>query len=54
MPPKKDAAPANTTIEGYDVKETRILAAAFLSSLGADKVRSIWPLLTASILLHQR
>ncbi|KAJ4376736.1 hypothetical protein N0V86_006853 [Didymella sp. IMI 355093] len=42
MPPKKDAAPANITIEGYDVKETRILAAAFLSSLGADKYD--WPL----------
>lgn len=40
MPPKKEAAPANTTIEGYDVKETRILAAAFVSSLSADKVRN--------------
>ncbi|KAF3031786.1 hypothetical protein E8E12_000280 [Didymella heteroderae] len=42
MAPKKEAAPANNTIEGYDVKETRILAAAFVSSLGADKYD--WPL----------
>lgn len=39
MPPKKETAPANTVITGFDVKETRILAAAFVSSLGADKVR---------------
>lgn len=39
MPPKKEAVAPNTTIEGYDVKETRILAAAFVSSLGAGKVR---------------
>ncbi|KAF3037001.1 hypothetical protein E8E11_005762 [Didymella keratinophila] len=42
MPPKKEAAAPNTTIEGYDVKETRILAAAFVSSLGAGKYD--WPL----------
>ncbi|KAF1927111.1 uncharacterized protein M421DRAFT_6313 [Didymella exigua CBS 183.55] len=42
MAPKKVAPPPNTTIEGYDVKETRILAAAFVSSLGADKYN--WPL----------
>lgn len=39
MAPKKDAVAPETTITGYDTKETRILAAAFVSSLGSDKVR---------------
>ncbi|KAL1598249.1 hypothetical protein SLS59_006933 [Nothophoma quercina] len=37
MPPKKDVPAAPTTIEGYDNKETRLLAAAFVSSIGPDK-----------------
>jgi hypothetical protein len=54
MPPKKEAAAPNTTIEGYDVKETRILAAAFVSSLGAGKVRKHTAFLTAFTLAHRR
>ena len=38
MPPKKDAPPSNACIEGYDSKETKLLAAAFVSSIGPDKV----------------
>jgi hypothetical protein len=40
MAPKKDtnAAP-ETAITGYDSKETKLLAAAFVSSIGVDKVR---------------
>lgn len=40
MAPKKDAATADSGISGYDLKETKILAAAFLSSTGPDKVCS--------------
>ncbi|KAJ4362688.1 hypothetical protein N0V95_001396 [Ascochyta clinopodiicola] len=36
MPPKKDAS-ADSGIAGYDLKETKLLAAAFLSSIGPDK-----------------
>lgn len=39
MPPKKDVPTADTTIVGYDNKETRLLAAAFVASVGPDKVR---------------
>lgn len=38
MPPKKDAAAADGGIAGYDLKETKLIAAAFLSSVGPDKV----------------
>ncbi|KAH6644670.1 hypothetical protein C7974DRAFT_371757 [Boeremia exigua] len=37
MPPKKDATTPDNSIVGYDNKETRILAAAFVSSIGPDK-----------------
>ena len=39
MPPKKDVPTAATTIVGYYNKETRLLAAAFVASVGPDKVR---------------
>lgn len=40
MAPKKDAPAApETAITGYDSKETKLLAAAFVSSIGVDKVR---------------
>jgi hypothetical protein len=40
MPPKKDAAVAadDGTIQGFDKKETKILAAAFVSSTDIGKV----------------
>ncbi|KAG9202446.1 hypothetical protein G6514_004422 [Epicoccum nigrum] len=38
MAPKKDASAApETAITGYDSKETKLLAAAFVSSIGQDK-----------------
>ncbi|XPS75673.1 hypothetical protein M3J09_007747 [Ascochyta lentis] len=37
MPPKKEAPAADSGIAGYDLKETKLLAAAFLSSIGPDK-----------------
>lgn len=50
MAPKKDTAAApETAITGYDSKETKLLAAAFVSSVGQDKVRrstSIPPAIT--------
>lgn len=36
--PKKDAAGPGDSITGYDSKETRLLAAAYVSSIGTDKV----------------
>ncbi|KZM20370.1 uncharacterized protein EKO05_0006928 [Ascochyta rabiei] len=36
MPPKKDTS-ADSGIAGYDLRETKLLAAAFLSSTGPDK-----------------
>jgi hypothetical protein len=42
-PPKKDVAAADAnsdaSIKGFDNKETKILAAAFLSQISHDKVR---------------
>lgn len=38
MAPKKDGIAPEFTITGYDSKETRLLAAAFVSSIGHDKV----------------
>lgn len=43
MPPKKDGPAPDSGITGYDLKETKLFAAAFLSSTGPDKV-SIHPL----------
>ncbi|KAF2621710.1 hypothetical protein BU25DRAFT_415906 [Macroventuria anomochaeta] len=37
MPPKKDGPAPEACIAGYDNKETRLLAAAFVSSIGPDK-----------------
>ncbi|KAL5116131.1 hypothetical protein ACEQ8H_006028 [Pleosporales sp. CAS-2024a] len=38
MPPKKDAAASDgTLLAGFDNKETKLLAAAFVSSIGPDK-----------------
>ncbi|KAF2995233.1 hypothetical protein E8E13_002551 [Curvularia kusanoi] len=37
MAPKKDGIEPAITITGYDSKETRLLAAAFVSSIGHDK-----------------
>ncbi|KAJ8116135.1 hypothetical protein OPT61_g2384 [Boeremia exigua] len=37
MPPKKNAAAPEVGIAGYDNKETKLLAAAFVSSIGTDK-----------------
>lgn len=54
MPPKKEATAPSTTIEGYDAKETRILAAAFISSLGAGKVRGYTVFLSAFTLANRR
>jgi hypothetical protein len=43
LPPKKDVAAADAnsdaSIKGFDNKETKILAAAFLSQISHDKVR---------------
>ena len=43
MPPKKDAAGAegNELLIGFTDKETKLLAAAFLSSTGPDKVHML-------------
>ena len=40
MPPKNDATNVETTnlLKGFTNKETKLLAAAFLSSIGPDKV----------------
>lgn len=38
MGPKKAASAPNTGITGYDSKETKLLAGAFVSSTGVDKV----------------
>ena len=40
MPPKKDAAGAEAKelLVGFTEKETKLIAAAFLSSTGPDKV----------------
>jgi len=38
MPPKKDGNGPETAIAGFDNKETRLLAAAFVSYIGPDKV----------------
>jgi hypothetical protein len=40
MPPKKEAPSADGAklLTGFEDKETKLLAAAFLSSLAADKV----------------
>jgi hypothetical protein len=42
MPPKKEnpSADGNTLVVGFEDKETKLLAAAFLSSVGPDKVRA--------------
>ena len=44
MPPKKDTAGAEARelLAGFTDKETKFLAAAFLSSLGPDKVRLLF------------
>ncbi|KAF9695658.1 hypothetical protein EKO04_006501 [Ascochyta lentis] len=44
MPPKKEAPAADSGIAGYDLKETKLLAAAFLSSIGPDKVCPLYPI----------
>ena len=45
MPPKKDSAAtgdsSNRILTGWEDKETKLLAAAFLSATGPDKVRSL-------------
>jgi hypothetical protein len=38
MPPKKDATAGEALLVGFDNKETKLLAAAFLSSTAPDKV----------------
>lgn len=38
MPPKKDVSFPDSCIAGYDAKETKLLAAAFVASVGPDKV----------------
>ena len=38
MPPKKDAAAGAALLTGFTDKETKLLAAAFVSTLSADKV----------------
>jgi hypothetical protein len=41
MPPKKDDTKGKdeSTVKGFDPKETKLLAAGFLSMVGTDKVR---------------
>jgi hypothetical protein len=43
MPPKKDVPGADGAklLAGFEDKETKLLAAAFLSSLAADKVSNV-------------
>jgi hypothetical protein len=46
MPPKKDTAgaEANELLAGFTDKETKLLAAAYLSSTGPDKVNALEPI----------
>lgn len=39
MPPKK--ADVDQTVSGFDLRETKLLAAAFLSQQGSDKAGSL-------------
>ena len=43
MPPKKDETKVNpeATINGFEPKETKLLAAGFVSMIGADKVSCV-------------
>ena len=38
MPPKKEVVAGEALLSGFQDKETKLLAAAFLSSTAADKV----------------
>jgi hypothetical protein len=50
MPPKKNTTGGDTTklLSGFEDKETKLLAAAFLSSLSPDKVSALCPCLVHS------
>jgi hypothetical protein len=43
MPPKKDTAEVGAVkmLEGFEYKETKLLAAAFVSCIGPDKVSDL-------------
>lgn len=45
MPPKKDAGNGDPTklLAGFEDKEVKLLAAAFVSSIGTDKVSTSTP-----------
>lgn len=41
MPPKEDSNKNEQTLPGFDARETKMLAAAYLATTGIDKVRAI-------------